>query len=417
MALTINSVVVDGTSTRLRIDDGTIVAVGATVMAERGDEIIDARDMAAAPGFVNGHTHAAMTLLRGFGDDLLLREWLESRIWPAERHMTSDDVYWGTRLAALEMIRTGTTNFFDMYWHNPAVAKAARDAGIRTTVAAAMFDGAGVDPLEATTEQAETWIADGHRFGPLITPALGPHAVYTVGEASLRRIAEIAADRDVSVQIHLSETREEVENCVNDHGDRPAVYLDRLGLLGPHVLLAHGCWLDPHELDLIAERGATIVTNPVSNMKLAGGRAFPFPHAFDRGIALGLGTDGAASNNSLDMLADLKVLALLQRHTADDPSVLPATEALAIAQGRRSPLLGGRALEVGAPADLVLIDTTAPELTPGDLTANLVYSASGSVIDTTIVAGQVLMRNRVVADADEVLAEARSRAARIIASV
>jgi 5-methylthioadenosine/S-adenosylhomocysteine deaminase len=226
-----------------------------------------------------------------------------------------------------------------------------------------------------------------------VTPTLGPHAIYTVSEKSLHWIAELSAERGVPVHIHLSETEGEVHDCVAAHGVRPAQYLDRVGLLTPQTLLAHGVWLDDDELALVGERGASVVTNPVSNLKLAVGGVFPYAKARDHGIPVGLGTDGAASNNALDLFQDVKHLALIQKHATRDPAAMPATEAWAVATGQRAPLLGqsGR-VAAGEPADFLLVRLDVPELTPGDLTANLVYAASGAVVDTTVVAGRVLMR-------------------------
>jgi 5-methylthioadenosine/S-adenosylhomocysteine deaminase len=340
--------------------------------------------------------------------------WLEDVIWPAEANLTADDVYWGTRLAALEMIRSGTVHFFDMYWQPRAVAQAAEDAGIRATVGAPLFDNGDASRLPQVQETVRTSLDELAPFGPLITPSLTPHALYTVSTESLRFIADVAAEHDLIVHLHLSETRHEVEEWMATHGERPAFSTDALGLLGPRAILAHGCHLDRGELELIAERGATVVTNPVSNMKLAGGDMFPYPLARDAGVAVGLGTDGAASNNSLDLLADMKVFALVQKHTAGDPTVAPAAEVLALAQGRLSPLLGGRGLEVGAAADVVLVDATHHAITPGPFVDNLVYAASGAVVDTTIVNGRVLMRHGRIDGAEEVVARAREHAARLV---
>jgi 5-methylthioadenosine/S-adenosylhomocysteine deaminase len=225
----------------------------------------------------------------------------------------------------------------------------------------------------------------------------------------------VAAEREVPVQIHLAETEDEVSECVSRTGKTPARYLDELGVLGPWAAIAHCVWLDPDEFGLVAERGATVVTNPAANMKLAVGRAFPYPQAAAAGVALGLGTDGVSSNSNLDMLEEVKLLALLQKHASGDPSVLPAAEALAIARGQRSPLLAGTSLELGAPADFLLLRASDPELSAGGLEGDLVYAASGSVVDTAVVAGRVLMRGRVVPDAEEIAAEVRARAARLTA--
>jgi 5-methylthioadenosine/S-adenosylhomocysteine deaminase len=272
------------------------------------------------------------------------------------------------------------------------------------------FEGA---PDEARPEAAPEGLDRLATFGPRITPCLGPHAIYTVDEPTLRFIADLSAARDVPVQIHLSETEDEVRDCVEAHGCRPAEYVDRVGLLGERTVLAHGVWLDDAELALVAERGATVVTNPASNMKLATGRAFPYPAARDAGVRVGLGTDGPASNNSLDLLAELKLFALLQKHAARDAAVLPAADAFAIATGTAAPHLGATPIAVGAPADVVLVDPVTPELAPAPLVDALVYSGNGAVVQSVVVGGRVLMRDRHVDGADEVLDRARASARRV----
>lgn len=416
MGLTVTNASFDGATVTLRCDGDTIAAIGPDVTPDPADEVIDARGMFLVPPFVNGHTHAAMTLFRSYGDDLPLMEWLQTKIWPAEAKLTGDDVYWGTRLAAIEMIRSGTTNFVDMYWHGTDVGRAVVDSGIRATVSAVLLDQLDRSKGEQLRADALQSIAELRELGPRVTPAFGPHAIYTVSADSLRWLAETAAAEDLAINIHLSETRSEVDDCVEAHGKRPAEYLDELGVLGPRTVLAHGCWLDPAELELVAERRATVVSNPVSNMKLAGGRTFPYPEAEVAGVPLGLGTDGTSSNNNLDMLEQMKVFALVQKHTADDPSVAPADDVLALAWGRRSELLGGTPLEAGQPADFLLVRRDIPEMSVGDVEADLVYAANGSAVDTTVVAGRVLMRERVVEGADEVIAEVRRRAARLTSS-
>ncbi|HEV2791093.1 MAG TPA: amidohydrolase family protein, partial [Solirubrobacterales bacterium] len=250
--------------------------------------------------------------------------------------------------------------------------------------------------------------------GPLVTPALAPHAIYTVSEESLRWIGELSAERELPVQIHLSETEKEVQDCIAAHGERPAFYLDRLGVLSERTVLAHGVWLDPEELALIAERGATVVTNPAANMKLAVGGVFPHPAARAAGVRVGLGTDGAGSNDSLDLLADLKLFALAQKHAASDPTAIEAREAWAVATGQRAPLLGaGEPLTAGAPADFLLLRPDSPALGVGELESDLVYAASGADVDTTVVAGRVLMRGGELPGLGEIVARAAERAERL----
>jgi 5-methylthioadenosine/S-adenosylhomocysteine deaminase len=413
--LVVTGAELDGVKVGLRCEDGLIAEVGPEVEAAGGDKVIEGTGLILAPPFVNGHGHAAMTLFRGFGDDLPLMEWLEGYIWPAEQKLQPEDVYWGARLAAVEMIRSGTSRFFDMYWHAPETARAAEDAGVRVVPTTAVIDAMAPSPAELQSQLLE--IVDRlTEFGHLVTPSLGPHAIYTVGRENLEWVAEVTRDRDLVVQTHLSETEDEVSDCVEANGMRPAFYLDEVGLLGPRTVLAHGVWLDQAELELIAERGATIVTNPAANMKLGVGGAFPYPAAAGHGVSVGLGTDGVSSNSNLDMFEEVKLLALMQKHAAADPAVLPATEALEIARGRRSELLAGTPLEPGQPADFLLLDREAPELSAGDLDADLVYAAPSSVVRTMVVAGRVVMRDRVVPGAEEAIAEVRARSARLTAS-
>jgi 5-methylthioadenosine/S-adenosylhomocysteine deaminase len=411
-ALAVSGASLDGAAVSLRAVDGVIAEIGAGVEPREGDEVIDAAGLALVPGLVNGHTHAAMTLFRGYGDDLPLMQWLETVIWPVEARLDADDVYWGARLACLEMIRTGTVRFWDMYWQADATARAVEDAGLRATIGAPLIDigSAGRGQLESDALESLDQLAGRDRIGR----ALAPHSIYTVSEQALAWIAEQASSRELAVEIHLSETESEVADCVRDHGVRPAAYLDRLGLLGPRTLLAHGVWLDDSELELIGERGSTLVTNPVANLKLAVGRVFPYRAARGHGIAVGLGTDGPGSNNSLDLLSDVKFLALLQKHEARDAAAVTAAEAWDVATGRAAPLLGAPVrLAAGEQADFLLVRTGSPELSLGDLTADLVYAASGAVVDTTVVAGRVLMRGRIVEGADEVRERAVERARRL----
>jgi 5-methylthioadenosine/S-adenosylhomocysteine deaminase len=411
VALTVENALLDGERVGVRCVDGAIAALGPRVVAEPRDEVIDAGGAHLVPPLLNGHTHAAMTLFRGSGGDLPLMPWLEERIWPVEAKLSDEDVYWGARLACAEMVRGGTTRFWDMYWHPEATARAVADAGIKATIGAPLFDHTGdVEVMRASALRSLDALS---RLGTTISPALAPHSIYTVSEPSLRWIGELAAEREVPVHIHLSETEREVQDCIADHGERPAHYLDRLGLLGERTLLAHGVWLDPEELTLIAERGATVVANPVANMKLAVGGVFPHPAARAAGVAVGLGTDGAGSNDSLDLLADLKHFALTQKHAAGDPTAIDAAGAWAVAIGARAPLLGATQLEPGAPADFLLLRPDAPELGIGELTSNLVYAASGAVVDATVVSGRVLMRGGELPELPEIVARAAERARRL----
>jgi 5-methylthioadenosine/S-adenosylhomocysteine deaminase len=414
VSLAVLDAVHEGRRVGLRAEDDRIAELGPEVGARDGDEVIDAAGMPLVPGLVNGHTHAAMTLFRGYGDDLPLMQWLEQKIWPAEARLDADDVYWGTRLACAEMIRTGTVRFWDMYWHPGATARAVEEAGLRATIGAPLLDGDDPSRTDHLRAAARTGLEELAGRSGRIAAALAPHAIYTVSETSLEWIARESADRDLPIHIHVSETEREVRDCVAAHGARPVAYLDRVGLLGPRTTLAHAVWLDEGELDVVAERGATLVTNPVANLKLAVGGVFPFRAARERGIPVGLGTDGAGSNNSLDLLQDVKVLALLQKHKAGDPAAVTAAEVWEVATGAAAPLLGasGR-LAPGEPADFLLLRRDAPELSLGDLVANLVYAASGAVVDTTVVDGRILMQRGVVEGLGELRERVVERARRL----
>lgn len=415
MGLTVVDASLDGERVGVRCVDGVIAALGAEVAAEAGDEVIEAGGAPLVAPLINGHTHAAMTLFRGSGGDLPLMRWLRERIWPVEAELEAEDVYWGARLACAEMIRSGTVHFWDMYWQPEATARAVADAGIRATIGAPLFD-VGRDAAEMRDSALRSLerLAAAREAGALIDAALAPHSIYMVSEQSLRWVAELAEERAVPIHIHLSETEQEVQDCIDAHGARPAAYLDRLGALNERAVLAHGVWLDPEELALISARGATVVTNPTANMKLAVGGVFPHPAASAAGVAVGLGTDGAGSNDSLDLLADLKLFALAQKHAAGDPTALDAEEAWAVATGARAPLLGdGEPLTAGGPADFLLLRRDEPAIGVGDLTSDLVYAAAGTAVDTTVVAGRVLMRDGVVPEQEEIVARAAERAHRL----
>ncbi len=352
--LAVTGAVLDGTVVGLRCEGGTIVALGPGVEPEPGDETIDAAGAPLVAPLVNGHTHAAMTLFRGYGGDLPLMRWLREVVWPVEAKLEPDDVYWGTRLACLEMIRSGTTRFWDMYWHPGATARAVEDAGLRATIGGPLFDADGDTAAHAGDRTGQP-----RRAGRVRAADRDARSPRTRSTRSARSCCAGSRRRPPSagspVHIHLSETEQEVSDCVERHGARPAAYLDRLGLLGERTVLAHGVWLDREELELIAARGCTVVTNPVANMKLAVGGVFPYPAAREAGVAVGLGTDGPGSNDSLDLLADLKLFALVQRHATGDPTVLPAREAWGIATGAAAPLLGAGELRAGGPADFLLL--------------------------------------------------------------
>jgi 5-methylthioadenosine/S-adenosylhomocysteine deaminase len=422
--LLVRDALLDGAATSILIRDGTIVAVGPDIGADmeatagpvRPDRTLDAAGLHAFPALRNGHTHAAMTLFRGWGDDLPLMEWLRTRIWPAEALLTEEDVYHGARLACLEMIRGGTTYLNDMYWHHPGVARAVEEMGLRAHIGAVFLD-FGDDATARRQRDAVRRQVDGRGdLGPRLRVALTPHAVYTVRPEGLEWIGELARHEDLLVHIHVAETRQEVDDCLAEHGVTPVRLLERVGLLGPNLVAAHGVYLEPDEMEVLAAAGATVVTNPTANLKLATGGIFDYAGARAAGLRVVLGTDGPASNNNLDMIEEMKIAALIQKHRSGDATCLPAPEALALATTHAAETfgLGSGQVEPGAPADLILVDLSHPSTQPvHDPVSALVYAANGRAVHTTICDGRVLMHDRLVevADEREVVGEA-ARAAR-----
>ena len=405
----------DGQPVGLVAEGGRIVELGPGVKGPEGARVLDGAGRLLIPPLVNGHTHAAMTLFRGRGGDLPLMRWLEELVWPIEQRLEPEDVYWGARLACLEMARNGVSTFWDMYWHEPEVARAVADSGLRAVVGPVVLGlpgGGGTGSGEALAGELDLI----ESFGPRVHAAVAPHAIYTVSTERLEELGELARERDLPIHIHLSETGGEVEDCLSEHGLRPAHYLDRLGLLGPDTLLAHGVWLDRDELELIAERGSTVVTNPVANQKLGVGRTFPWVEAREAGVPMGLGTDGPGSNDSLDPLSDLKAFALAQRGLTDQGAGPPAGEAFRIATGQASGLLvGPDPLSVGRPADFALIDLDSPQMALGDPLPNLVYTATGEAVETLVVDGRVVSERGRTDEDREVIERAREVTRRLFA--
>jgi 5-methylthioadenosine/S-adenosylhomocysteine deaminase len=403
VSLLVRDAILDGEVRSLRIEDGKIAALSESGEGT-ADRVIEAAGLHAFPSLKNGHTHAAMTLFRGYGDDMPLMDWLKERIWPAEALLTEEDVYHGTRLALLEMIQSGTTYLSDMYWHRDGVARAVRDMGVTAHVASVFIDLGDPEKAKEQQDRVHERYAERNKFGPRVKMALGPHAIYTVSPGSLEFIAEFARENDLIVHIHLSETEGEVNDCVAAHGLRPVELLDRVGLLGPNLVAAHGIWLSDRERELLGGAGASIVTNPVSNLKLAVGGIFDYDAAKAAGIRVAIGTDGAASNNNLNLLEDVKIAALVQKHRAGDPTTLPAAEALDLAtKGTAAAYgLGPGTLAVGAPADIMLVDLSGASTRPvHDPVSSLVYAAGPECVVTTIAGGEVLMHGRELEIADE----------------
>lgn len=380
---------------------GEIVEIGSV----DGEKSLDASGGVVLPGLVNAHTHVAMTLLRGYADDKVLDAWLQEDIWPVEAHLTAEDVRVGAELGVLEMIKSGTTAFCDMYFFMPEVVDVVDAAGLRAVLGHGCIT-VGKDP-ESAKEDLATGLAfakeyDGDADGRVRT-AFMPHSLTTVGRSYYDEFVPKARDLGVPIHLHANETRAEVEPIVEEYEQRPLAYAADRGLLEPGDFIAHGVHLDQAEIDLLAESGAGLVHCPASNMKLASGMA-PVQACRDAGVVVGVGTDGAASNNDLDVFDEMRDAAMIGKLAADDAAAVPAASVVGMATRGGSSILGldGGAIEPGAPADLIVVDFDAPHLTPvHDPVSHLAYAARGSDVRHTVCAGRVLMRDREVLSLDE----------------
>ena len=411
------------------IDGTRIVAVGPAVdiaAKYRGRAVIDAAGQVVMPGLVNTHTHAPMVLYRGLADDLALMDWLQKYIFPAEaKTVTPAFVRTGTRLAALEMIQSGTTTYADMYYFEEEIAAVTKAAGLRGVLGQTVIQfpvADAVTPAEALI-RAEAFIRR-YQKDDLIVPAVAPHALYTNDQATLVASRDLAIKYQVPLLIHLAETEDEVKAAREKGGMSPTGYLESIGFwTGARTLAAHGVWVSPDDITTLVRRGVGISHNPESNMKLASGSA-PVVGYMKAGAALGLGTDGAASNNDLDMFEAMRQASFLAKHVSRDSRAVTAAEALALATIGGARALGMQdqigSLEAGKRADLLVVRMNRARQTPMyDPVSHLVYTTRGDDVDTTIVNGQVLMRGRVVRtlDAAAVLAEARAAATAVRAAV
>ncbi|MDR3268395.1 MAG: amidohydrolase [Tannerella sp.] len=408
MSILIKSVELNGQSTDIYIEGNRIrhIAEGLDLVA---DAVVDGHRKAVIPGLMNMHTHAAMTLFRGIGDDMPLMPWLTEKIWPNEAKLTDDDVYWGAKLACVEMLKSGTTTFFDMYHKLDATIAAVEEMGLRATLSEACFDFFKPELADRCKQQISRRFHSPASHSSRIRLALGPHAIYTVSGALLQWAHAFAENHDLMIQMHLAETADEVSQCRERHGTTPVRYLHRLGVLSPCLSLAHVLHVDEEEIALLAEHDVKVVHNPASNMKLASGYRFRYAEMRAAGITVGLGTDGCASSNNLDMIEVMKLASLLGKAWRNDPEAMPCEamlEAATLSGARITGFDTGRLAE-GCLADLCLIDLATPAFTPNfHFVSNLVFAANGSCVDTVICDGIIRMQNRKVAGEEEILERA-----------
>lgn len=418
--------VLDDGAVAVRAD--SIVAVGPRSELETkyaAAKVINAHGAIVMPGLINGHTHAAMSLFRGIAEDLSLDDWLHAYIFPAEaRNVTEDFTAWGTRLAILEMLRGGTTTYADMYYFEDAVARVTKEAGMRGVLGETVIDFPAPDNKSLPEAFAYTQkFLDHWKGDPLIVAAVAPHSMYTCSEKTLQDAAALARRNSAPILIHIAEAPFELEQSRNKYGLTPVAYLSRAGVLGPDVVGAHCILVDHADITTLVHFNVGCIYNPSSNMKTAAG-VMPVVEMLAAGEAIGLATDGAASNNNLDMFEEMDLAAKLQKLTRMDSRALPAEQVVALATitGARALHLDKQigSLEPGKKADLILVDTSAPHATPMyNVYSQLVYALKASDVRTVIIGGKIVMENRqmLTLNEPEILAKAREYKKQVAASL
>ena len=390
----------------LLIQNDKIVEISNKIGVNDADEVIDASGKILIPGLVNTHTHLSMTLMRGLADDMPLETWLNNYIWPVEAELNPEYCYAGALVACAEMIKSGTTCFNDMYFFMDNVAKAADEAGLRGIISHGMIDFGDEDKRKQEFTESIRIIKKCHNTGDgRIQVAFGPHSPYTCSQELLKEVKREATKYGVRIHIHVSETQKEVSDILEVHGKRPFEYLDEIGFLGSEVTAAHAVWLSKNEIELIKQSEVKLSHNPSSNMKLSSGIS-PVSELLQKKACVSIGTDGPASNNNMDMFEEMKITSLLQKVATMDPTVLKAEEVFKMATINGAKSLGLEdqigSIEVGKKADITLIDSRSPQLTPfRNPISHIVYSANGGNVDTVICNGEILMKNRELITLDE----------------
>ena len=382
-------------------------------------KVLDCKGRTVMPGFVNAHNHLAMTMFRNYADDMKLMDWLFTRIFPMEDKLTDEAVYWASLLAMVEMIKGGTTTFSDMYFFMESTARAASESGMRAMLSRGLQGESGDEELDnRLRENLELYDSFHNSCNGRIKVMLGPHSIYTCSEAYLRKVAGKSQSKGIPIQIHLSETKEEVKECIKKHGISPVRYLDGLGLLDKDTIAAHCVVVDDADIDILAARKVNVVHNPGSNMKLASGIA-PVVKMLGKGINVCLGTDGASSNNNLDMLEELRMATYLQKVHTEDPIALPVNEVMRMAAERGARALGfenvGR-LSVGSAADVIVLNTEKAHYYPKyNIKSAIVYSGNSADVETVIIDGCVVMEqgHLITLDEERILYKAQKWASKL----
>ena len=408
----IQGVQLNGEVTNILIENQRIAGIGSNLPMPANAFRIAGSRLAAFPTFANMHTHAAMTLLKGLGSDLPLQQWLHDSIWPAEKNLDEEAVYWGVKLACLEMIKSGTTLFNDMYFLLPHAARAVAEMGIRGILGLNIFG----DGDELTEDLFLQLREEVEGASSLLKLCIAPHSVYTVSPKGLTHCASMSQRHNAPFQIHMSETEREVEDCIRQHHYRPYTLLEHLGVLEltqGRFMGAHSLFLDQEEVELMGRRHVTVTHNPASNLKLGSGYRFLYTELRNAGVTITLGTDGSASSNNLDMIEASRLMSYLQKGVRQDPTVLPTTELQQVAteNGFNAVGLDAGKITVGKLADLMLVDLDNLAFVPNnDALSGLFYAAHGDAVDTVICNGRILMQHHHVDGEEEILTQARRHA-------
>lgn len=399
------------------IKDSRIEVIADSIPLSANREI-DCTGKTIIPGLINMHTHSAMSLMRGISEDVLLKEWLNN-IWSIETHLQEEHIYWGAKLAVLEMIKTGTTTFLDMYWMLPQVARAVEEMGIRAVLTYVFLDHFDVEKSEVQKAECIALYDSSKEWTKRCKFGVSIHADYTVSKETMLWASGFAKDNGLILHTHISETEQEVIADRKKYGMSPVAYYDSLGILDANVIAAHALWLDDEDIEIFAKRGVTAVHNVNSNLKLGSGYRFRYGDLKAAGVNICLGTDGAASSNNLDMRESMKTMALLQKGWTGNTTTLPLNELMDVATINGARALGidtGR-IEEGALADLLLIDTCSEAFVPNiNFESNFIFSANSSCIDTVICDGHIVMEGRKVAGEEQILEKADEMAWKLIKS-
>ncbi|MDA3810465.1 MAG: amidohydrolase [Spirochaetaceae bacterium] len=418
MNIVIRNTILNGNIINVEIRGDTIYNITNNAIPENDSLIeIDGKNTAISPFLHNGHTHSPMVLLRGCGDDLELDSWLKERIWPMEAKLTEEDYFWGNRLAFLEMIKTGTGFFNEMYMNPRNAIEALKGLPLKAQINYPIIDGMNEESGRKQVKECEQFF-NTIEISTNVQLGLALHSVYASSSYSLKWVRDFAAQNKLPIHIHLSETEKEVTDCRSIHnGKSPVEYLDDMNLLSHRLQAAHAVWLSAKDMDILAGTGVITIHNPVSNMKLATGKAFPYEELLKRNVPIVLGTDGAASNNNLDLFEEMKIAALLQKHHYRDPTLMSSQEIFSIATEKSARIFGtgSGTIKEGAKADLMLVNLKAVSMIPlTNIVSNLVYSASGDAVKTLICNGEILMKDRIVDGEEEIRKNASICASKLI---